>query len=191
MTAVAAIQGIKNAMICTVPVLAFSGSIYWLLSTFTAASQTTAFFSAFMIPLAVCLLAMLISWIRGIQLRGQLIIDCGTHPGRKLFLFNAVIFLIFGFGGFTFGKLGPIFTTSFAAYWLFMATGRLSVHESGLWIYHVLLPWNKIAEYSWAPDNTLMVKTKGMFSLSRSAVPVPGEHVDDVERLLNQYKTES
>ena len=189
MTVAAASQGIKNALICLVPVLAESGFVYWLLSTFTASSQTIALFSAFMLPFAVSLFVMLVSWLRGIQLRGELLIDCGQHPGRRLFLFNAVMFLVLGYRCFSFGALGTVFTISFSAYWLFMATGRFAVHKGGLWVYHAFLPWDKISHYSWASGNTLTFKTTNGWLLSRGAIPVPVEFVDDVTQLLSEQKT--
>ena len=191
MTATATHQGIKNAMLCAVPVFAVSGFVFWFLNTFTALPWTVALFSAFMIPFAVCLFVMIANWIRGTQLRGELIVDCGPHPGRRLFLINAILFLALGLSGFAFGGPAPIFMTLFAVYWLFMATGRFSVYSTGLWVYHTLLPWDKISFYSWAPDNTLILQTTGFFSWSRSAIPVPAECVDDVRRLLRQHKPQA
>jgi hypothetical protein len=176
-------------MICAVFVFALSGLLYWLLITVTALPRMNALFFAFMIPFAASLFVVLASWIRGIQLRGTLIIDCGPHPGRRIFLFNTVMFLALGLSGSVIrvGATAPIFMTLFAAYWVFMATGRFSVYSGALWVYHILLPWDKISDYSWTPDNTLMLRSTGLFSWSRSAVPVPAERVDEVKRLLAEH----
>lgn len=193
MTATATRQGQRNAIICAVFVFAFSGLLYWFLVTVTALPRTVALFSAFMIPFAASLFVMLASWIRGLQLRGALMMDCGPHPGRRIFLFNTVMFLALGLSGSVIrvGATAPVFMTLFAAYWAFMATGRFSVYSGGLWVYHILLPWDKISDCSWTPDNTLMLRSTGLLSWSRSAIPVPAERVDEVSRLLAQHVSQT
>ena len=191
MTATATQQGQKNAMVCAVFVLAFSGLVYWLLITVTALPRMNALFSAFMINFVVCLFAMLAGWIRGIQLRGALILDCGSHPGRRLFLINAVMFLALSLSGFAIWVPGAIFMLLFAAYWIFMATGRFAAYSGGLWVYHSLVRWDNISHYSWTRDNTLILQSTGFFSWSRSAIPVPAEGVDDVRRLLAQQESQT
>lgn len=174
-------------MICAVLVLAISGLLYWFLITVTALPRMQALFYAFMINVAVSLVVMLASWIRGIQLRGTLMMDCGAHPGRRIFIINTVTFLALGLGGLAFERPAATFMTFFAAYWAFMATGRCAMYSGGLWVYHSLLRWDKIASYSWTPDNTLILQSAGIFSLSRIAVPVPAERVDEVKRLLAEH----
>jgi hypothetical protein len=191
MTTAAANQGIKNLVICAMPMLAALGFVYWLLTTFTASSHETALFSAFVIIFAVCLLGVLISWLRGIRLRGELLIDCGRHPARRLLLFNAIMFLVLGFGSPSFGTFGPVFAISFSAFWLSMATSRLAVYEAGLWVYQALIPWNKISHFSWTSGNTLMIRTTNKWALPRAAIPFPVECVDDVTRLLSQHNIQS
>jgi hypothetical protein len=187
LTATAMRQGQRNAVICAVLVLAISGLLYWFLITVTALPRMQALFYAFMINVAVSLVVMLASWIRGIQLRGTLMMDCGAHPGRRIFLINTVMFLALGLSGLAFERPAATFMTFFAAYWAFMATGRFAMYSGGLWVYHSLLRWDKIASYSWTSDNTLILQSAGIFSLSRSAVPVPAERVDEVKRLLAEH----
>ncbi len=193
MTATATRQGVRNAIICAVFVFAFSGLSYWFLITVTTLPQMNAMFFAFMIPFASSLFVMLASWIRGIQLRGALILDCGPQPGRRIFLINTVMFLALGVSGFAIkvGATAAIFMTLFAVYWAFMGTGRFSVYSGGLWVYHILLPWDKISDYSWTSDNTLVLRSTGFLSWSRSAIPVPAECVDDVRSLLSQHKSQA
>jgi hypothetical protein len=193
MTATAIRQGQRNAIICAVFVFTSSALLYLYLITVTSLPKMNALFFAFMIPFAASLLVMLASWIRGIQLRGTLMMDCGPHPGRRIFLFNTVMFLALGLSGSVMrvGTTAPVFMTLFAAYWVFMATGRFSVYSGGLWVYHVLLPWDKISDYSWTPDNTLMLRSAGLLSWSRTAIPVPAERVDDVRRLLVQHMSQT
>ena len=191
MTVTATQQGQKNALICAVFVLAVSGLLYWFLITVTALPQMHALFFAFMINFAVALFAMLAGWIRGIQLRGALILDCGPHPGRRLFLMNAVMFLALSLSGFAIWAPGAIFMLVFAAYWIFMATGRFAAYSGGLWVYHGLVRWDNISHYSWTSDNTLILQSTGFFSWSRSAIPVPAECVDDVRRLLAQHNSQT
>jgi len=183
MTKAAWAQGSRNAMLCLIPVVAVTCLAYLFVSKFTN-STLVAGSAAFTIPFAACLLWMLMGWWRGIKSRGVLLLDCGAHPARSLFLLNALILAAWAvFGGFW--PFRP-FALVFAAYWLFMASGRLAVHESGLWVYHGLVPWEKISEYSWT-SNTLMVKTAGLLSFFRGALPIPVEDVDDVERLIEEH----
>ena len=136
------------------------------------------------------------AWMYGRAGGGRILLDCGPHPTRKLFLFNAVLFLVLGItGGFAgnsvskaFGIAGPAFGVSFGVYWLIIATGRLQVRENGIWAYWGLLRWKKIASYRWADDGTLMMKTRGGLSfLRRGALPVPSEHTQAFDDLLAKH----
>ena len=147
---------------------------------------------AFGLLWGLAFLWFLATWLYGRQAGGQVLLDCGPHPTRTLFLFMAFIFLFTGITGLsaskTLGRAAPIFGISFGLYWFIIATGRLQVRETGIWQYWSLLPWAKIGSYRWANDSTLLLRTKGALSfLFRGALPVPSEHQDAVDQLLQKY----
>lgn len=188
-------QGVKNALICGFGVLA---------AWFTI----TAFFAVnFQLPLlhsigvafaALCGLVLVVflgTWIYGRNAAGRVLLDCGTHPTKILFLINAAIFPILGVVvglnttslSWTFGIAGPVLGVSFGVFYLIMATGRLQVRENGIWAYWGLLPWGKVGSYQWANDGTLLVRRKGPLALMQGALPVPPEHKQAVEELLAKH----
>ena len=70
-----------------------------------------------------------------------------------------------------------------------MAYGRLQILENGIWQYGWLLNWDRIKSYEWqGEDNrTLMLTTNAKFpSLGKGALPVPREHRDAVDELLQK-----
>ncbi len=108
------------------------------------------------------------SWWRGFRRGGRVLLDCGPHPTRWLFLFEAVflVFMGFAFGVSTgansklFGIGAPVFGTTCAIFFVILATGRLQIREGGIWQYWALLPWAKLASYSWSPDSTLLLQAR-------------------------------
>jgi hypothetical protein len=154
---------------------------------------------------ALCVLALLLfwgTWLYGRGAGGPVLLDCGPHPTRWLFLLNAVTFAIIGLLNgldsifklidepeatwtatlFHFG--GPLVMLSFVPYWLIMAGGRLQLRDHGIWQYWALLRWSKIGSYRWASDATLLIRPKGFFTWFRGALPVPPEYKQAVEELL-------
>jgi hypothetical protein len=192
MTATAYWQGVKNALVCGAGIL-----VTWLLIVGAVSLATgTPFRSSYGIAFAVLwgfvFLWFLAAWLYGRQAAGQTVLDCGPHPCRKLFLLNAVLFLVLGpCGGFTVGSASSVwcavFGVSFGVYWLIMAGGRLQVRENGIWQYWGLLRWPKIESYRWANDCTWLVRTKGFSFLWRGALPVPPEYKDAFDQLLQKH----
>jgi hypothetical protein len=196
MTATAWAQGAKNALICGVGVLfvwlAIAFVIWWVADKSILVSFVLAF-AAFWYSIFLIFLG---TWLYGQSSGGRVLLDCGPHPTRVLFLVNAVLF---PFVGLTIGLAdtsflsrfsiaGPIFGVSFAVYWLIMATGRLQIRENGIWVYWALLRWDKIGSYYWASDSTLMVRAKGrLSSLLQGALPVPPEHKQAVDEFLVEH----
>src|SRR5215469_10418134 len=151
MTATAWDRGAKNALIC--------GAIFvggWCLAAVLVAAVTRwsvrdAFWPAFAVLWGLLLLAFLGTWLYGLNAGGRVLLDCGPHPARLLFMLNAALFLVLGgMGGFaglawkSFGITSLVFGITFGVYWVIMATGRLQVREGGLWQYWALLRWDKI-----------------------------------------------
>lgn len=197
MTTTAYAQGVRNALICGIGVLAFWLSIAGVISLVSDRPIRDSYGPAFAILWGFIIVWFVAAWIYGRQSGGRVILDCGPHPTRKLFLINAVIFLFLGVTGSLAGTsaasmdpgiAGPVFGISFALYWVIMATGRLQMRETGIWQYWSLLRWSRIDTYSWANDCTLLLKTKGaLSSLGRGALPVPPEHKEAIEKLLQEH----
>jgi hypothetical protein len=197
MTATAWSQGIKNALICGIGVLVSWCFIAFAVWQIFGQPLLDSFGVAFAVLWGLVFVVFLGTWLHGRTTAGQVLLDCGPHPTRWLFLTNAILFLVMGvLGGFSaasvskvFGIAGPVFGVSFAAYWLVMTTGRLQVRENGIWAYWGLLRWGKIGSYRWADDSTLVLRSKGMLSLMQGALPVPPEHRQGVDDLLAKHRT--
>jgi hypothetical protein len=198
MTATAWAQGAKNALICAVGVLfvwlAIAVGLWWVFGQGILYSFGLAFAALWCLIFPV----FLGTWLYGRNSGGRLLLDCGPHPTRVLFLVNAGLWLILGptvgLSAPSESKVfligGPVFGVSFAAYGLILATGRLQVRENGIWQYWSLVRWGKIGSYRWADDSTLLVKAKGpLSSLLQGALPVPPEHKGAVDEFLSKYCT--
>jgi hypothetical protein len=193
MTATAWGQGCRNALIVGLGLLVVWGAL--------AAAVVWVFeqpvFAAFgMAGAAICsvtLVLFLVSWLHGRRAGGRVLLDCGPHPTRALFLLQAVLFLVMALlNGLTatagiirgldegplsntFGIGWSLMLLAFVPYWLIMWGGRLQVREHGIWSYWGLLRWGKIRSYHWANDSTLIVKAKGPLSFLQGALPVAPE----------------
>ncbi len=192
MTLTAWLQGVANAMVCAVGVFGTWLTIGWLVSLATDKTTAESGTIAFAIIWVGCLFGLVTGWVNGLRCRGSLLLDCGGHPTRWLFLANAVLFAIAGVGGSfatnsTFGRLGTLFALSFAACWVLMGMGRLGIHEHGIWTYWGLVKWGRVKEHSWADDGTLLIRATGPLSfLCRGAIPVPSERLAAFRELLLQ-----
>jgi hypothetical protein len=197
MTATAWAQGAKNALVCGGGVLLVWLGIAVVISWGFDQSIPVSFGFAFAVLWCTSFLVWLVTWLYGLNSGGQVLLDCGPHPTRVLFLANAAIFLImglsFGLSGTSVLNIpekvisiaGPVFGSTFAVFMVFMATGRLQLRENGIWVYWSLLRWGKIDSYHWAADSTLMVRAKGgLSSLLQGAIPVPPEYEQAVDELL-------
>ena len=180
-------------LVCAVGVLGMWLTIRCLVSLVSGMTPADSSGIAFAIFWVGCLVALFRGWLRGLSRRGELLLDCGGHPTRWLFLAHAVFYFLAGVTSSLFyfndriGQWGTFFTFSFAAYWVLMGTGRLGIHTHGIWAYWGLMPWKRVKEYSWADDGTLIVKTSGPIGyLMRGAIPVPVERVDEFKQLLVQ-----
>jgi hypothetical protein len=197
MTNVALQRGFKNAIICGIGVLGVIGFLTFGIKTLTGRSFRDSGAISFAIFWVVIFTGFVLVFFIGRMKRGDVLLDCGHHPTRALFLLNAVLFTFLGLGGGfasdafgTVGIAGALFGLSFSVYWVLISFGRLQIVENGIWQYWSLLRWRRIESYEWKGDanSTLMLqaKTKLPF-LGRGALPVSIEHKEAVSELLEQY----
>jgi hypothetical protein len=185
-------RGFRNMLICGVGVVVSYAVIMAFVVSFFHKSAGDAHYIAAAVVCAFAFLAFLAGWIYGRATAGPVLLDCGPHPIRWLFLVQAVILPFMGGMGWYSGKSaaagfavsGPVFFASFAAFSLVLATGRLQIRENGIWQYWSLLRWGRIDSCEWAEDSTLLVKARGFLALPQGALPVPPEHRQAVAELL-------
>jgi hypothetical protein len=197
MTGVAWQRGIKNAVICLIGVLGIIGIMAFGVSALTGRTFRDSAVIAFGIFWIGIFVAFVSTFLIGRRKRGEVLLDCGHHPTRALFLLNAAIFAFLGLGGGfasnTLDSLGiasALFGITFSAYWVLLACGRLQIVENGIWQYWSLLKWQKLQSYEWQGNSrpTLMLQTKTKLPfLGRGALPIPAEHKEAFSKLLEQY----
>ena len=200
MTSAAWRRGSKNFLICLVGVVAFVGILTFAIWTIFQHTIRDSFWMAFGIFWTLIFAVFVFSWLYGKNGSGSVLLDCGPHPTRSLFLINAVLFLLMGAGGSyaffannfdKFGIVGALFGLTFSVYWVIMAFGRLQIREHGIWQYCSLLKWQMIQSYQWEgeTDSTLMLQAKTRLPfLGRGALPVPIEHKDAVDELIKKCR---
>ena len=201
MTATAYRLGAKNALACGVGVLVVWLLVWGIVWRATGKTIGESFGIAFALLFGVVFVWFLAGWLYGRQAAGQVLLDCGPHPSRRLFLLNAVPALVVGLiaGGSVIGSVSEVLwvkvfwiailvlTVSSGVDGLIMAGGRLQVRENGVWQYCGLLRWSKIKSYQWANDGTWLVRVKGFSFLRRGALPVPPEYKDAFDQLLQKH----
>lgn len=151
----------------------------------------------------LCFSSVFLVWLHSKSKKGRLVLDCGEHPKKGTFLFQArmwsiftsliVVSLLVGFltdkNNLQDGLFYFLFTSSFAALWFINAYGRLQILENGIWQYAGLLKWDRIESYEWQGEEnrTLILKTNTKLPFwGKGALPVPLEHRDAVDDLLQK-----
>ena len=195
MTSTAWREGVVNALICGVVVLLAWLAFAFIFSLILSQSISASFRPSFVAVWGLAFLGFLGSWIYGRCVRGRILLDCGPHPMRWLFVVNFALFLFSGFRAVSKGTSAPdgfslealVFASSSGVYWLIIAFGRLQVSEHGIWQYWSLLRWSKVGSYRWTDDSTLVLTARGRLSFLRGALPVAPEHRQAVDDLLTQF----
>jgi len=128
----------------------------------------------------------LFTWARDRKTGGNVLLDCGPHPGRILLRVLALIFL---FVSLDFGRdLGYrviLFGAITAIYFMTVSFGRLQFRENGIFRYWDFLPWSRIMEYTWSEDSNLLITSRGKLGfVDFGALPVPPESKAEIERIL-------
>ena len=187
-------KGVRNPLAGVAILLVVIGATIWQASHTSSGESLRIVFALLWGILFVRFLA---AWLYGRQAGGQLLLDCGPHPSRKMLLLIAVAFpALFGgltvvTGSETFGIAGPVLLLSFSVFFLIMASGRLQVRENGVWQYCSLLRWARIESYHWADDGTCLVKIRGFTFLRRGTLPVPTKYRNAFDQLLQKHLDEA
>jgi hypothetical protein len=196
MTSTALKRGFTNALRCSLFVVGVWLLVGGAIAIATGRERDDSLVISFPLLCGLTLLTFFLTWLFGRNAGGQVLVDCGPHPARWLFLFEAGLFALLGAGGSLALGGSPmaarvasaVFGLVIAMYWLVLAATRLQVREGGLWQYTGLLPWHKVESFSWSPDSTLQVTVKGQFALLRhGALPVPPEFRQEVQKVLEEH----
>ena len=181
-----------NALICGSGVALAWVALAVLFYILLRQSVAQSFRIAFSVVWAVTFLTFLGTWLYSRLSRGRILLDCGPHPTRWLFIVNFFLFILVGTGG-VFSStadglsiLRLTFAISLGVFWLIIAFGGLQVTDRGIWQYWGLLRWSRVGSYRWADDSTLLITPKRRFLL-RGALPVPPEHRQAVDAFLAQF----
>ncbi|GAC1318950.1 MAG: hypothetical protein NVSMB14_16320 [Isosphaeraceae bacterium] len=190
MTSTIRAQGSKNGLLILTVILPTVALITTGVWRWTGKSFLEAFLLVSFTTSIVSFLLFLVFWLRDRLEAGELLLDCGSHPFRKIFVFNALIFLVVGLTTWrsSIPYLWIAFGVSIALSNLLMAGSRLQCRTEGVWIYWGLLRWKKIRSYEWVANSTLLVKSSGFFARRFiSAVVIPPDHREAFKLLLKQY----
>ena len=105
MTPTARERGATNSLICGLFFLACWLLVAVLISSVSHRSLSDSSWLAFAILWGLICLLFLGTWLYGLNAGGRVLLDCGPHPTRVLFLINAAVFMVMGLtGGFTVGS---------------------------------------------------------------------------------------
>lgn len=195
MTAGAYSQGVRNALVCGLGLVGVTALVGAAVAQTAGLSFRSAFWTVWAV-LAVGVMAVFFGlWLRDRGSGGKVLMDCGPHPTRALFLFNAILFGSLGVGALLLFSppnlvsiLGGAFFIVFGIYWGVLSRGRLQLREEGIWCYTGLVPWGRIEASSWDANSTLRFRTKGVLSkIVSSAIPVPPEQQQEFEKILQSH----
>ena len=180
-------RGATNLLVC-IAILAIGSLLLGLLiSSLFHRSLGESFRLASVFLTGLSMILSLVLWLLGLHAAGRVLLDCGPHPMRTLWLVDAAVSLALGLWGWT--LFGPIFI-SCAIFSTILASGRLQVRESGIWLYWGLARWGKIEFCRVTEDSTLVIKMKRHLPfLVRGAAPphLPAGQRESVIRLLQEH----
>lgn len=178
--------GVTNILICSVGVVAAWGvlvvGVAYLKLQASYDPASTLLWSLF-------LLLTVAFWFHGRRAGGEILLDCGPHPLKNLFLLAAAfslgqVILSVSSSADVSPSSDVMLRLAFAASILFTAFNHLQIGEDGIWAYGGLFRWNKVVFYRWADNGTLVLYTKGYPMTLRGALPVPSEHKEAVNAFL-------
>jgi len=194
MTRAAWQRGVTNGALCMIIVYTVCTIVAVALAFYLELGGILSFLVATLAFWTVAFVAFIFHWIRGSRLRGNVLLDCGAHPTRKMFWIQACLFAVVGTaclimgGGLTI--VFAAFAYSFSVYWVIISTGRLLFCKHGIWQYWSLLRWDSIESYRWVgeTDATLMLQAKSWLPLlGRGALPVSIDQKPQINELLRHH----
>lgn len=196
----------KYALICGICILALWLLCANLLSFVSGSPINESYATAYATLFGSFVFWLLAAWIYGRQAGGEVLLDSGPILVRGRSIFSGVGFLIIGLATLVTplvtSKMYPSAHTqgisphwgltvgilSLALYCFILASGRLQIRGTGIWLYFCLLQWNKIDTYRWADGGTLLLEIKGMLPFFHQGVlPIPPEQKEAVEQLLETH----
>lgn len=199
MTAAAWRRGLQNALLCGVAVMTVVVGFTCLLAALPQLDWRQSIAIASVTAWVCALAAFVTLWSWGRRTASPVLLDCGPHPAKRLFLLNAAIFAGLAVAALALGlavnqsgvvaALGGLFAASFAIYWVILAQGRLQIRADGIWQYWSLLRWDRVRSYAWqaGAQPTLLLQTTAKFAiLGRGALPVPAAQQPTIDRLLRE-----
>ncbi len=155
---------------------------------FTDRTFLDSFGLAFTLATDVYIVWVAAFWLYNRRVSGAVLLDCGPHKGKAIFLlfatflfFRELLSVISASGAFSVETVQELL---FAAFFLYLALGRLQIRENGIWEHGSLLRWHRIISYRWTDHGTLMLHTKGRLLLLPGDLLVPLEHEEAVTALL-------
>ena len=195
MTAASWRRGFLNALLALVGVSVVLLGLYFAVAYFFDLAGFPALIAALGVLLCVTFSAFFLSCCYGRLIAGELLLDCGPHPARGMFLVTAVIFGIVSALSFVtqteiLGLGFACFFAVFGLYWLVISTGRLQIRTNGIWQYWGLLRWHKIRHFHWegVADSTLCLQTHSLLPmLGKGALPVSKMQHSEIDNLLRTY----
>lgn len=194
MTQAAHRRGLVNAAIVAAVMYTLVGAISVVISKLFHVNMILAVGGTFGVLWAIVFPAFLVSMLVGGTRAGDVLLDCGPHPSRKMFLMMSVFLLVCTIcalvastDAFAIGI--SVFLFTFALFFMIASSGRLRICENGVWQYWSLLRWKRIESFRWegTADATLMLQAKTRFAfMGRGALPVAIEQKEDVDALMQQ-----
>jgi hypothetical protein len=187
MTPTAWHRGAANLLVC-IAILAIGSLLLGLLISalfHRSLGESCRLACVFLTSLGMIL--SLVLWVLGLHAAGRVLLDCGPHPRRTLWLVDAAVSLALGLWGWT--LFGPIFIPC-AVISTILASGRLQIRESGIWLYWGLARWGKIEFCRVTEESTIVIKMKRHlpFLVRGSAPPtLPAGQRESVIRLLQEH----
>ena len=187
-------RGFVNALLVGVPVYLLLYVLGFLIVANFGTSKLVTIQGIGLGVSSIAFFCIMLKRQRQLQRAGNVLIDCGTTPGRNIFLLQIpivlgmAIYMLFQ-GLQTMNILVAIGFVLFALFWFDMAFGRLQICEGGIRLHQYLLVWESIQSFEWKEGTTptLLVQTNARFSwYSRGAYPIPEKFRAAVNKLLRQ-----
>ena len=191
-------MGYRNALICGAGLLGLAALGSLVISHLFGRSFRDSLSLSLNVLWGTCLIGWVVAWQRGYAAAGPVLLDCGPHPTRGLFRFNAALGVVLGLASIVNSRgaagsqifSGAIFWLTMGAFFLALSLDRLQLRHNGVWQYGGLLRWEKIESFHWKEQSTLVVKTthtSWMPWIREGALSVPPHLKEEFDRIWRQH----